>query len=57
MKQPRVSIVDKESGRLKLSSSLTEDEYTNLIDEGRVDLELINLYRDLQTCVANIRSV
>ena len=51
-----VAIVDNKSGRLKLSSTITAEEYQNLININ-VDLELTDLRRDPQTGVRNVKSV
>lgn len=52
-----VAIVDNKSRRLKLSSTITAEEYQNLIDNKNVDLELMDLRRDPQTGVRNAKSV
>ena len=52
-----VAIVDNKSGRLKLSSTITAEEYQNLINKKNVDLELTDLRRDPQTDVRNAKSV
>ena len=38
-----VAIIDNKSGRLKLSSTITAEEYQNLINKKNVDLELTDL--------------
>lgn len=53
----RVAIVGDESGRLKLSSPITADEYNNLTNKKSVDLELTDLRRDPQTGVINDKAI
>jgi hypothetical protein len=55
--EPIVAIVDNKSGRLKLDSPITAEEYQNLINKKNVDLELTDLRRDPQTGVRNAKSV
>lgn len=55
--ETRVAIVENKSGRLKLSSWITAEECQNLTNEKSVELELIDLRRDLQTSVMNEKSL
>ena len=51
--EPIVAIVDNKSGRLKLNSQITPEEYLDLINEKKMDLDLTDLRRDSQTGVMN----
>lgn len=52
-----VSIVDNKSGRFKLNSRVTPEEYNDLINNNNVDLDLTDLSRDPQTGVRNAKSI
>nr|QUW40442.1 hypothetical protein [Haslea sp.] len=55
--ESRVAIVENKSGRLKLSSSITSEEYQNLTNGKSVEFELTDLRRDPQTGVRNEKSI
>ena len=51
------AIVDNKSGRLKLNSPITPEEYRDLINQKNIDLELTALRRDPQTGFMNAKSI
>ena len=53
----RISVVDDESGRMRLNSDISDYEYQNLINEGNRNLELTDLTRDPQTHIKNSKSI
>ena len=52
-----ITIVDNTSGRFKIKSPITPEEYRNLTNKEKVELELTDLRRDPQTGVRNVKSV
>jgi hypothetical protein len=51
------AIVDNKSGRLKLNSPLTAEEYRDLRNEKKLHLELTDLRRDTEIGVMNRKSI
>ena len=49
--------MENKSGRLKLNSPITPEEYRDLINQKTIDLELTDLRRDPQTGVMNAKSI
>jgi hypothetical protein len=55
--EAKVAIVNNQSGRLKLNSLITPEEYVELTNPKNTDLELRDLRRDPQTGVMNEKSI